>query len=174
MTCNQWSKLLHPQCLSNWRKDKPPFCSWKGLISPLHLSCLHISFFSWSDFQLILPCLWTHYPLWAPMAAWGKRGEVMKDKEGKWLEGRDKCDPFLMAMPAEEGHENMTLVLSRCWWLQTHKVSCWAALVFVLLLVNVDHHWASWCSTYSRLLQCSGLELLEWAVCSCFWQTVVL
>jgi len=77
----------------------------------------------------------------------------MKHKEGKWLGRRDKWDPFLVAKPAEEDHGNMTLVLSKCWWLQNHSVSYWAALVFVLQLVSMDHHRASWSSAYSWLFQ---------------------
>lgn len=134
MTCNQWSitATWSSNWSSNWRSDKkPPSRSQKGSLSPLPLSCLRISFFS---------LIWTPTHLTALMNSWSfvstcggpvERGEVMKDKEGRWLEGRDKWDPFLVAMKDEEGHGNMTFVLSKCWWLQTHKVCCWAALVFI-------------------------------------------
>lgn len=133
-------------------------------LTPIQCTFFLFNFLIWIPTHL---CLWTHDALWAPMVAWGESEDVTvkaKDCEedtngilALWPCQLKEVTEYDISSQQELGEHRLTKPLG---------CSCLCSAV----RENGPPSW--WLLMLNMLLgSSSDVELLEWAVCSCFWQT---
>lgn len=134
-------------------------------LTPIQSTFFLFNFLVWIPTRL---CLWTHDALWAPMVAWGESEDVTvkaKDCEedtngilALWPCQLKEVTEYDISSQQELGEHRLTKPTSGLLLPLFCSQRKWATI-----LVTPDAQYAPGSS--------SDLELLEWAVCSCFWQT---
>lgn len=164
MTCNQCSITATSSVFKQFKKGQATILLMRdSCLSLIPISIFPFFFLIWTPTHLT--GLMNSWPFMSTYCGLRKEGRCHEGQR-RWMTGRKRWMESLVGGDVE-GHGNMMLVLSKCWWLQTYKVSCellWVHsvasehgpplgfLMLNILLASPVHN---------------GLELLEWAASSC-------